>query len=36
MTYVRAEVARNTNSVVVNSLFYKGLRNFEKLKNLKK
>ena len=29
-------VVRNINSVVVNNLFYKGLRNFEKLKNSKK
>ena len=36
MTYAHVAVVRNTNNVVVNSLFYKGLRNFEKLKNSKK
>ena len=29
-------VVRNTNNVVVNSLFYKGLRGFEVVKNKQK
>ena len=36
MNLVHVAVVRNINNVVVNNLFYKGLRDFEKLKNPKK
>ena len=36
MTNVHVAQVRNTNNVVVNSLFYKGLRKFKSQKNGKK
>ena len=36
MLYVHVAVARSISNVVVNSLFYKSLREFKKLKKFKK